>query len=143
MDGQRYTGLLDMINGGGPGQAGDTFEGGPLSGLLNALGIRPYGYRDRLSEMRPMPRPAGLGVAPRPAPATVDYISQHMDRNAAPTPPQYGPFARPPGERITTTSLPDMQALIAALYQNPELAAALRRQAGYTAPPTVGYGSPQ
>jgi len=86
MDGQRYTGLLDMINGGGPGQAGATFEGGLLSGLLNALGIRPHGYRDRLSEMRPMPRPAGLGVAPRPAPATTDYISQHFERNAAPPP---------------------------------------------------------
>lgn len=141
MDGQRYMGLLDMINGGGPGQAGDTFEGGPLSGLLNALGIRPYGYRDRLSEAQPMPRPAGLGVAPRPAPATVDYIGQHFERNAAPPPPLYGPFARPTGEQITRTTLPDMQALIAALYQNPELAAALRRQVNYAPPPAVGYGA--
>ena len=86
MDKQKYLGLLDRLDGGGPGRAGDTFEGGPLSGLLNALGIRPYGYRDRLSEMLPMPRPAGLGVAPRPAPATVDYIGQHFERNAAPPP---------------------------------------------------------
>ena len=59
-DGKGFSGLLDMINGGGMGAAGSRFEGGPLSGLLNALGIRPYGYEDRLSEMRPQARPTGL-----------------------------------------------------------------------------------
>jgi hypothetical protein len=54
---QRYQGLLDMLNGGGAGQAGQTFEGGGLSGLLNSLGIRPMGYRDRLAEARPQPNP--------------------------------------------------------------------------------------
>lgn len=39
----RYTGLMDMINGGGPGRSGSTFEGGPLSGALNSLGVRPMG----------------------------------------------------------------------------------------------------
>lgn len=39
----QYTGLLDMINGGGPGRSGDTFEGGPFSGALNAIGINPVG----------------------------------------------------------------------------------------------------
>jgi hypothetical protein len=57
MDNQRYQGLLDLINGGGAGQAGQTFEGGALSGLLNSLGIRPMGYRDRLAEARPAPNP--------------------------------------------------------------------------------------
>jgi hypothetical protein len=54
---QRYLGLLDMLNGGGAGRAGQTFEGGGLSGLLNSLGIRPMGYQDRLSEARPQPNP--------------------------------------------------------------------------------------
>jgi hypothetical protein len=90
MDRQKFTGLLDMLNGGGAGRAGDTFEGGPLSGLLNALGIRPRGYRDRMDQMaqaRPMPRPAGLGMAPRiAAPPPTDYIGQHFERNMAPPP---------------------------------------------------------
>ena len=63
MDQKRFLGLMDMIDGGGMGRSGQTFEGGPFSGLMNALGIRPAGYMDRLEEARPMPRP----VTARPA----------------------------------------------------------------------------
>lgn len=59
----QYLGLIDMLDGGGAGRSGSTFEGGPLSGFLNSLGIRPMGYQDRLSAARPMPRPT---MAPRP-----------------------------------------------------------------------------
>ena len=57
MDQQKFLGLMDMIDGGGAGRSGQTFEGGPLSGFMNALGIRPMGYMDRLEAARPMPRP--------------------------------------------------------------------------------------
>lgn len=60
----QYKGLLDMLDGGGAGRSGQTFEGGPLSGLLNALGIRPMGFMDRQAAARPMPRPM---MAPAPA----------------------------------------------------------------------------
>jgi hypothetical protein len=51
MDG-RYLSLLDMIDGGGAGRAGDTFQGGGiLSELANAL-ARPYGYEDRLRDRK-------------------------------------------------------------------------------------------
>lgn len=60
----QYTGLRDMFDGGGPGRAGDTFEGGPLSGMLNSMGVRPYGFEDRLGEVRPQPRPQPTGFAP-------------------------------------------------------------------------------
>lgn len=63
MNDGRYLGLLDMLDGGGAGRAGQTFQGGPLSGLLNALGIRPMGYRDRLAAAATM-APAGLGQLP-------------------------------------------------------------------------------
>lgn len=56
-----YTGLSDMINGGGAGASGDTFSGGPYSGLLNAIGVRPMGYAARqeaVSSGRPRQRPA-------------------------------------------------------------------------------------
>lgn len=107
----RFLGLLDMINGGGAGRAGQKFEGGPLSGLLNALGIRPAGYMDRLAEARPMARPAGLGAAPSPSPAPL-----------LPPPNIYGPNA------ITTTTLPPpgqmrdedlMRLIMQALQQAP------------------------
>lgn len=54
---EKYRGLIDMLNGGGAGRAGDTFEGGPLSNFLNDLGVRPMGYQDRLSAARLMPQP--------------------------------------------------------------------------------------
>jgi len=38
-----YTGIGDMVNGGGPGASGSTFSGGPMSGTLNAVGLNPVG----------------------------------------------------------------------------------------------------
>lgn len=84
-----FLGLLDMLDGGGAGRAGPTFEGGPLSEFLNKLGIKPAGYRDRLAEARPMARPAGPGAAPPSAPP-----------RPAPPPNPYAPGA------ITQTTLP-------------------------------------
>lgn len=39
----QYTGLRDMVNGGGPGASGKTFSGGPLAKVSNAVGLRPVG----------------------------------------------------------------------------------------------------
>lgn len=72
-----YTGLKDMVDGGGAGRSGDTFQGGGLrSGLLNAIGVRPLGYNQRQAEMqqtpqrRPMMQPPRnpMMVAPPPRP---------------------------------------------------------------------------
>jgi hypothetical protein len=92
MDQQKFLGLLDMLDGGGAGRSGQTFEGGPLSGFLNALGIRPQGYQDRLADARPMPRPMMGGGSSSPTPA-------------APAPSPYAPGA------ITTTTLPPVGAM--------------------------------
>lgn len=53
-----YTSIRDMFDGGGPNNSGNTFSGGPLSGTLNTIGVRPIG-----SSATPTPTPA-----PRPAP---------------------------------------------------------------------------
>lgn len=45
MAANQYTGLRDMINGGGPGASGSTFQGGPLSSFLNSPRISPVGSR--------------------------------------------------------------------------------------------------
>lgn len=37
----KYASLRDMIDGGGAGQSGSTFSGGPFSGALNSLGVTP------------------------------------------------------------------------------------------------------
>ena len=70
MQDKRFLGLMDMIDGGGMGRAGSEFEGGPLSGFLNALGIRPQGYADRmegqpryLAGPAPMTRPERMPMA--------------------------------------------------------------------------------
>ena len=91
MDQKRFLGLMDMIDGGGMGRSGQTFEGGPLSGFLNALGVRPAGYMDRLEAARPMPRPVTASPRPMAAPA--------------PMAPAQNPYA--PGA-IETTVLPPM-----------------------------------
>jgi len=58
-----FISLRDMFDGGGPGAAGDTFKGGPFSGFLNDLGVKPMGYLDRMARSpRPMPRPMGLAL---------------------------------------------------------------------------------
>lgn len=87
MDQKRFLGLMDMIDGGGMGRSGQTFEGGPLSGFLNALGVRPAGYMQRMEAARPMARP----MMAQPAAAPM-----------APVPNPYAPGA------IETTVLPAM-----------------------------------
>jgi hypothetical protein len=42
---------MDMMDGGGRGMAGDTFQGGLLSVILNAMGVRPAGYDARQAAM--------------------------------------------------------------------------------------------
>jgi len=111
----QYLGLIDMLNGGGAGRAGSTFEGGPLSGLLNSLGIHPMGYQDRLAAAQAMPRP------PMMAPAMA------MPATAPAQPPAniYGPGA------VTTTPLDRMTD--AELLQ-------MIRNALAAPPSATGYG---
>ena len=106
MDQKRFLGLMDMIDGGGMGRSGSEFEGGPLSGLLNAIGIRPQGYADRV-EAEEMPRYLA-GPAPMARP-------QYMPM-AGPS-PTYNPYAP-----IETTTLPPMgqmsdKALMQMVYE--------------------------
>jgi hypothetical protein len=106
-----YTGLSDMVNGGGAGASGDTFKGGPYSGLLNAVGVRPMGYAARqesVSSGRPRPRPAQMqqsmpmpmqqpmqqpaSVMPpvMPAPPTTDHMLMLMNAIKSAPQPQQG-----------------------------------------------------
>jgi hypothetical protein len=95
--GQRVTALQDMFNGGGAGMAGDTFQGGILSGLLNAIGVRPAGYRSR--QMQPQMSEeqirAQMGNAPSVmAPPPASTPSTAYSPAATPS-PMYAPRGRP------------------------------------------------
>lgn len=65
MDGdRRVSALMDMINGGGEGRAGQRFEGG---GLLSEIGnamFRPYGFEERMGQVRPQARPMQAPMQP-------------------------------------------------------------------------------
>jgi hypothetical protein len=70
-EGNRVSAARDMVDGGGPGRYGDRFQGGPFSGLLNAVGARPAGYRARQEAAGPdmgmaeaMAAPAMTGTTP-------------------------------------------------------------------------------
>lgn len=69
-----FLGLLDMLDGGGKGQAGAQFEGGLFSGLLNQLGIKPLGQGGQAQQVAApaaasassAPMRAGPAIAPAP-----------------------------------------------------------------------------
>lgn len=62
----KYLNIRDMLDGGGAGASGSEFKGGAMSNILNALGIKPAGYRDRAGNMgQAAPqRPARVNRAP-------------------------------------------------------------------------------
>ena len=63
-----FTSLRDMFDGGGAGRSGGSFEGGPLSGIINRV-VSPA--RPAVPPTRPQPRPApprAVVSPPRPKP---------------------------------------------------------------------------
>lgn len=60
--GDRISALIDMINGGGPGRSGGTFEGGGILSLLANAVAKPYG------SVRERPGHTPMGAAPPPPP---------------------------------------------------------------------------
>ena len=80
--------LIDMINGGGAGRAGQRFEGGGLlSELGNAL-FRPYGFEERMGQVRPLARPMQAPMQPPMPPLT--YGPQNPRRAPQPMQPSMG-----------------------------------------------------
>lgn len=51
LKGNRFTGLLDMIDGGGGGKSGDRFEGGGLLSMLSNLFAKPYEAQQRVEDI--------------------------------------------------------------------------------------------
>jgi hypothetical protein len=95
-----FTGLLDMIDGGGAGRAGQQFEGARVSEILNAIGIKPYGAEDRMRAVRPQARPDDFRQqfappiqAPRPQQPAMSPMDMFGGMPPAPySPPQQSPM---------------------------------------------------
>jgi hypothetical protein len=52
-----FKNFIDMINGGGAGRAGQRFEGGGLLSMIANAVARPYGFEERMGQVRPQARP--------------------------------------------------------------------------------------
>lgn len=107
----------DMFDGGGFGRTGPTFQGGPygglFGGLLNAAGVRPMGYMERLGSVRPQmrpPMPAYAAPAAFPQAAPPAFVAQPVV-----TPPVYGPYPLTPfGDtmmRLQTQGIPEQYSM--------------------------------
>jgi hypothetical protein len=86
----------DMINGGGAGMEGPRFEGGPISGLLNTIGVKPLGYNDRAANYQ---EPPTAGQASRRAVPPVQIKEENPNlamelllQGQAAQRPNLGPF---------------------------------------------------
>ena len=112
-----YLNFRDLIDGGGAGQAGPTFQGGGLLSMIaNALAT-PYGSRDRtpvgqpMSALRPMPMPRPQA---RPAPASYPAGSGMTPANNYVGPP---PVQGPP----MPMRVPPMQPAVPSLDAAPQV----------------------
>ena len=95
--------IFDMMDGGGFDTRGDEFKGGIFSGMLNDLGVKPYGSQMERAMVSPDTSPivqAVSGTIPRPQirpnnPPSPSYANMDMGEAGrgsmpAPTPLSYG-----------------------------------------------------
>lgn len=132
-----FDNFTDAIDGGGAGQSGDKFSGGPLSELLNALGIRPHGFGQTSMGERPMPNPAYS--APRIS--TSGPAAPPMGYAGRPDVPMGGgmPAAARPNQ-IGGISMPGQPTLTAEQIQQLLMALGMPPQAPMSAPPMGSAG---
>lgn len=108
---------MDMMDGGGRGMAGDTFQGGLLSSILNAMNIRPMGYNARQAAMAEQAssvtpqvtqRAVAPAVQPRPMPRPTLPPAPMVDTS---TPMQPGMNVMPDGEAFLRQNIAVVPAL--------------------------------
>lgn len=64
--GPRFTGLVDMLDGGGAGQSGDKFEGGGLLSMLGNLFMKPLEAQQRVEEIAARTSSRDRDSSPKP-----------------------------------------------------------------------------
>lgn len=85
LQGNRFTGLLDMIDGGGGGKSGDKFAGGGLLSMLGNLFAKPYEAQQRVEDIaaRASTRSSSPKPILRPSPPVSGFDSQTVQDIAA------------------------------------------------------------
>ena len=76
--GKRFTGLMDMLDGGGAGQSGDKFEGGGLLSMLGNLFMKPMQAQENVERIADKVRAEKLGMT------TGTPITEYSDSLLAP-----------------------------------------------------------
>lgn len=111
--GARFTGLMDMLDGGGAGQSGDRFEGGGLLSMLANLFAKPYEAQDRVEQIaaRASARSSSPKPALRPNVTMGTPITEYSDSLLAPlvNPDVYG--IGEGGEYAGAMSTPDVYGI--------------------------------
>jgi hypothetical protein len=81
----RYTGLRDMVDGGGPGKSGATFSGGPFSGTANKIGVKPVGSGGNMTTSpRPQPKSSpALSKSPSSSSKSTSTTSKSSSSSAS------------------------------------------------------------
>lgn len=82
LKGNRFAGLLDMIDGGGAGRSGDRFEGGGLLSMLGNLFAKPYEAQQRVEDIAA--RASARNVKSEPNMTTGTPITEYSDGLLAP-----------------------------------------------------------
>lgn len=89
--GPRFTGLMDMLDGGGAGQSGDKFEGGGLLSMLGNLFLKPMQAQQRVEEIAARTSARDRDSSPRPmlrpTMTTGTPITEYSDSLLAPVIP--------------------------------------------------------
>jgi hypothetical protein len=132
-----FDNFADAFDGGGAGKSGDTFAGGPLSELLNALGIRPVGFGAREMGPRPMANPAYS----QPRVSTSGPMAPPMGYAGRPDVPMGGgmPAAARPNT-IGGLSMPGQPTLTPEQIQQLLMALGMMPQAPMSTPPMGSAG---
>lgn len=128
----------DMLDGGGRGMAGDTFQGGLLSGILNAMRVRPMGFDARQQAVTaPAPTPEVTRSAVSPA-MPMRPMARPM-RPAAPAAPyappmQPGMSVMPDGETFLRQNIAAIPAIDRPMMDMPTTMTAPPRMSAPMAP---------
>lgn len=91
-----FTSMRDMVDGAGPGASGADFEGGPLSDILNRLGVEPMGSKQPVQKpvQQPMQMPEQRMQGYAPEPVSVSPLPKQQMPNYGPPSASSGGYER-------------------------------------------------
>jgi hypothetical protein len=129
-----YDSFRDMIDGGGAGRSGDTFQGGGVASMLaNAFGVAPSGaQRERDLELATNAF-AGVSLDPRVATPVVEAERGLLGKGQSPLerfggqqPPQYQPVTEMELMQFMYGLSPEQQAVFGRMTRDQQIQAMMQ-----------------